>query len=192
MILDGLRLYLLGGLVLHKLVWEVLKRRQVRDSDRTPRSRSLLGLLLQGVKLIILLGLVVQTVAPEVFPISEDPTALRVAGVALYTLGLALAILGRWQLGDNWADIEAAQILRRQEVVATGIYRYVRHPIYTGDVILLVGLELSLNSWLVLAVGVLVPYVVWRAVREERMLSRQLQGYDAYCERTYRFVPFVV
>jgi protein-S-isoprenylcysteine O-methyltransferase Ste14 len=57
---------------------------------------------------------------------------------------------------------------------------------------LLAGLELSLNSWLALAIGLLAPAVLWMAVREERMLAASLPGYKAYCARTKRFIPFVV
>lgn len=190
MILDQLRLYLLAGLVVHKLVWEVLKRRPAASRRRAPQSA--FTTLLKGLKVAILAGLVAQTLLPEILPIMQDPVSLRVVGVPLYTLGLCVAILGRVQLGDSWADIEAAQILQHQSVVATGLYRYIRHPIYVGDLVMLLGFELSLNSWLILGVGVLAPYVVWRAVREERMLSAQLPGYGVYCARTWRFVPFVM
>ena len=192
MIVDGVRLFLLAGLIIHKFVWEVLSRRLASSKDAAPQRRSGLSRVLKGVKLAILAGLVGQAVSPEILPIATAPAALRVLGIALFTLGLVVAILGRVQLGHNWADIEAAQVLQGQSVVETGIYRYVRHPIYAGDLLLLIGFELSLNSWLVLAVAALVPYVVWRALREERMLSERLPGYDGYQGRTYRFVPFVV
>lgn len=192
MIVDALRLYLLAGLILHKATWEVLKRRPATSSRRPTRSTSPISLLLKALKIAILAGLVMQTLLPEILPIVRYPYLVRVFGLALYTSGLGIAILGRLQLGDNWADIEAAQIVRNQAVVATGIYRCIRHPIYAGDLALLLGFELSLNSWLVLGVGALAPYVLWRAVQEERLLSAQLPGYDHYCARTWRFVPFVL
>jgi protein-S-isoprenylcysteine O-methyltransferase Ste14 len=77
-------------------------------------------------------------------------------------------------------------------VVAYGVFRYIRHPIYVGDLLLLLGLELSLNSWLVLAVVCMIPGVLRQAVREERMLVIALPGYAAYCARTKRFIPFLV
>jgi protein-S-isoprenylcysteine O-methyltransferase Ste14 len=186
-----IRLYLFAGLIAHKLVWEVMKHRQ-HTGPQTGRPRSAFLVLLKTAKLVMLVGVVAQTMVPEILPIMEEPLPLRLIGVPLYTLGLIVAILGRWQLGENWVDIEVAQILPQQSVVATGVYRYIRHPIYIGDLVMLLGLELTLNSWLVLGVGALAPYVVWRAVGEERMLSAQLPGYDGYCARTWRFVPFVV
>jgi protein-S-isoprenylcysteine O-methyltransferase Ste14 len=147
---------------------------------------------MKAAKIAILAGLAVQTVVPPVFPITDDPSAIAAFGVGFYTLGLLMAIVGRLQLGDNWADIEAAQVMPGQAVVSHGIYRYIRHPIYTGDLLLLLGFELSLNSWLVAGMLVLVPFVVGRALREERMLASRLSGYERYCAQTTRFVPFVL
>ena len=189
--MDGLRLYLLGGLVLHKLVWEVLKRRQgVRSAPKQKQGLKLL--MVKAVKVGILAAIVVQTLLPDVFPITPQPGALRSWGLAIYTAGLVIAVAGRLQLGGNWLDIETAAVLERQRVVDGGLYRYIRHPIYTGDLLLLVGLELALNSWCVVLVALLAPPVMLKAVAEERMLARTLPGYSEYCRRTKRFVPFVV
>jgi protein-S-isoprenylcysteine O-methyltransferase Ste14 len=100
--------------------------------------------------------------------------------------------VSRLQLGSNWSDIETAKVLRDQAVVAIGVYRYIRHPIYVGDLLLLIGLQLSLNSWLVIAALLISPVVLWQAITEEKMLVESLPGYGAYCMRTKRFIPFVV
>jgi protein-S-isoprenylcysteine O-methyltransferase Ste14 len=184
-----LRMYLLAGLIAHKAVWELLKRR-----SRTVQNGgvSLQLRLIKTAKIVILIVIVAQTLAPvDVFPIAEDALILRLIGAGTYTAGLLIAILARLQLGRNWSDIETPSIAGEQAVVARGIYRYIRHPIYVGDLLLLFGLELALNSWLVVAVIALVPVVLRRAILEERLLSRQLPGYDAYMRRTKRFIPFV-
>ena len=187
-----LRIYLLSGLVAHKALWEALKRRPA-DGDPKKRERHPFShKLVKAVKIAILLSVVAQTMAPDVFPITSSPFSIRFIGVLVYTSGLIIAMLGRVQLGSNWSDIETAQVLRDQAVVSRGLYRFIRHPIYVGDLLLLAGLELSLNSWLVLMVGLLAPVVLWKAVREERMLTKSLPGYDAYCAQTKRFIPFVV
>ena len=187
-----LRIYLLAGLVLHKLVWEVLKWRIARHGPGRRTAGSPRQTLVKTVKVGILLAIVVQTMLPDVLPITQEPTTIRFIGVALFTAGLLMAITGRLQLADNWSDIEAAKVLRNQAVVSRGLYRYIRHPIYVGDLLLLIGLELSLNSWLVLGVGLMMPVVLLQAVREEKMLAAALPGYDSYRVRTKRFIPFVV
>jgi protein-S-isoprenylcysteine O-methyltransferase Ste14 len=187
-----LRIYLLAGLLAHKFVWELLKRRPGRENTKTRKSLSSSIVSVKAVKIAMLLGIIVQTLAPEILPITNEPSALRVVGVSIYTLGLLMAVLSRIHLGRNWSDIEAGRVLQEQAVVSKGIYGYVRHPIYVGDLLLLFGLELSLNSWLVIAVVLLAPVVLWMAVREEKMLLEGLPGYRVYCAHTKRFIPFIV
>jgi protein-S-isoprenylcysteine O-methyltransferase Ste14 len=148
--------------------------------------------LVKVVKITILLGIAAQTLLPDILPISSEPFYLRVVGVLIFTFGLVIAIRGRSELGSNWSDIESAQILRNQQVVSNGPYRFIRHPIYVGDLLLLIGLELALNSWLVLGILFLIPIVLRQAVKEEQKLEVALPGYRTYCLRTKRFIPFVV
>ncbi len=191
-----LRGYLLTGLIAHKLLWEVLKRSAAGQSaERSDRSAplSVRVLAIKAVKIAILAGLVAQTFLPDVLlPIRDDPNLVQGVGVAIYTLGWLVAVAGRIQLGKNWSNIETATVLGGQKVVDGGLYRHVRHPIYTGDLLLLLGLELALNSWLVLAVVALAPVVLAQAVREEKLLLVNLPGYREYCARTKRFIPYVV
>lgn len=184
-----LQIFLFFGLVLHKVVWEVLRK---KSDEKLVESKSLSVTAVKIVKIGILLGILVQIWLPEILPISSEPFVLRIIGVAIYTIGLLTAIAARFQLGDNWANIETGQVLDRQSVVAKGIYGLIRHPIYTGDLLLLLGLELALNSWLVLGVLLLAPVVMMKAIKEEQMLVESLPGYDAYVHRTKRFIPFVV
>jgi protein-S-isoprenylcysteine O-methyltransferase Ste14 len=184
-----LQLYLLFGLLLHKIVWEVLKQK----SRRKPvEARSLTLTAIKFIKISILFGVIAQIFLPEILPISANPFWLRLIGAAVYTIGLATAIAARLQLGDNWANIETGQVMKHQHIVAKGVYAFVRHPIYTGDLLLLIGLELALNSWLVLGVFFLAPVVLLKAVKEEEMLDRELDGYNEYRARTKRFIPFVI
>lgn len=190
-----LRIYLLTGLLAHKAVWEILKRRQADFAWNKAASSNKPNLTLQvvkAVKIAILLGIAVQTLLPDIFPISQEPLVFRIAGVLIYSAGLLIAIRGRTELGSNWSDIENAKVLRDQAVVSSGLYRLIRHPIYVGDLLLLFGLELALNSWLVLGVLLLAPVVLMQAVREEKKLLRALPGYEAYCASTKRFIPFIV
>jgi protein-S-isoprenylcysteine O-methyltransferase Ste14 len=191
--------YLLTGLIGHKLLWEVLKRDNKPKQAAKPAVQTNPSLLLvKTIKIGILLGILVQAALPllsrfglpsEILPMTPDPGPIRTAGVALFTVGLLTAILGRLNLGKSWSDIESPHAA---QVVSNGVYAYIRHPIYSGDLIMLTGLELALNSWLVLGVLLLIPVVFLRAVKEEKMLAQTLTGYDAYIQRTKRFIPFVV
>lgn len=186
--LSLMRIYLVGGLVLHKAVWEIMKRRDRAPAavkERTPKAR-----FLSLVKVLILAAIVVQALGFDVLPIS-DRDSLRTVGVIIYSIGLLTAVAARIQLGQNWSDIEKSYVKQDHELVAHGLYRYVRHPIYASDLLLLLGLELALNSWAVVGVVAVAIYVRRQAIREERKLLQTLPGYQQYCRRTARFIPFV-
>ena len=108
----------------------------------------------------------------------------------LVTFGLGMAILGRKQLGNSWSDIEAPGQVSKAALISDGLYGYV-NPIYTGDILLLIGLELALNSQLLFVIVLMVPVILLQAIREERLLIRSLPGYCDYCRRTKRFLPFL-
>lgn len=187
-----LRLYLLAGLIVHKAIWEVLKRRLPPERRRKPRRLPLIARLAKIAKVVLLLGFLAQPLLPTILPIAADPAPLAWAGTILYTVGLATAIAGRVQLGQQWSDIEAAGLLPGHRLVGEGVYRWIRHPIYAGDLTMLLGFELALNSWLALLICALIPVVARQALREERLLSESLPGYADYRRRTRGFVPFVI
>lgn len=187
-----LRLFLFLGLVFHKLVWEIMKRRDATSPDVKTTTTSYLKSVIKFVKILFLLFILVQTLFLDVFPITEQSLNLRIIGVIIYSLGLGIAVTGRVQLGTNWANLEDYQILSSQNLVDTGIYRYIRHPIYTGDILLLIGLELALNSWLVLGVLALIPYVIWQAKAEEELLLNAFPDYHAYQKQTKMFIPYLI
>ncbi len=172
------RIVLLLGLILHKVVWEVMKK-----GERAPRQtasintgslKSRLKSLVKLGKIFVLAFLVVQTIALNVLPISDQPTGLRIVGMIIYLVGLSLAITGRVQLGKNWANIEDYQVITGQSLVQSGVYRQIRHPIYTGDILLLLGLELAMNSWLVLGVIPLALYVAKQAENRRGLIGAKV------------------
>lgn len=186
-----LRVYLFAGLATHKTVWEVLKRGRGRPSSRPADQSPFLWAVKAG-KIAVTLGLFAQLLLPEILPISDKPFGPQIIGVILFTLGLLIAILARLELGNNWSDIETGEVKQDHMLVNGGVYRYIRHPIYSGDLAMLLGLELCLNSWLFLAVVAIAIPTIYKAVREEEVLSQTVAGYQAYRAQTKRFIPFVI
>jgi protein-S-isoprenylcysteine O-methyltransferase Ste14 len=85
------------------------------------------------------------------------------------------------------------QVESGQKVISTGLYRFVRHPMYSGFLLLILATPLALGSYVALPVfALLVPVLVYRLTNEEKTLRRELAGYADYCQRTrFRLVPFV-
>jgi protein-S-isoprenylcysteine O-methyltransferase Ste14 len=181
-----LRILLFLSLALRRANLELLKRR-----DRRPAVRPVRVGAAKVAKGGVQVFLAVQTLCLAILPIAESSAAVRLDGMLLFGLGVLMTIASRRTLGDSWVDLEEATILPGHKLVTRGVYRYVRHPIYTADVLLFIGLQLCLNSWLVLAALALVPILVWRVRHEERQLSAAFPGYDEYRSRTKRFIPFL-
>ena len=85
------------------------------------------------------------------------------------------------------------QTERKQQVVTTGVYGIVRHPMYLGGLLLFIGTPLLLGSVFGLIFGLLILLLlVFRIVGEEKMLISELEGYDAYKKSVkYRLIPFI-
>lgn len=82
---------------------------------------------------------------------------------------------------------------RNQQLVTTGVYAFVRHPMYLGALLMFLGGPILMGSWFGIVVGLLmVGLMAVRAVGEERMLMEEFEDYAAYKRKVrYRFVPFV-
>jgi protein-S-isoprenylcysteine O-methyltransferase Ste14 len=122
--------------------------------------------------------------------IFAPPPALGWAAAVMTAIGIGLAIWGRVFIGRNWSPRPAVK--EDHELVTTGPYAYVRHPIYSG--ILLAALGTALTGT-VFGIGVVVfASIVFlsRIVREEKiMLELFPSEYPAYQARTKRLVPFL-
>jgi protein-S-isoprenylcysteine O-methyltransferase Ste14 len=148
--------------------------------------------IVKAIKTVALFLLIIQTLFLNILPITDDHGRIEILGILVYLLGLAVAVTGRLQLGNNWVDLEDYRVLPEQKLVQNGIYRYIRHPIYLGDVLLVLGLELALVSWLVIGVVGLLVFVIRQALVEERLLLKSLPGYMDYRRQTKMFIPFII
>ncbi|MEB3021056.1 isoprenylcysteine carboxylmethyltransferase family protein [Mycolicibacter sp. MYC098] len=121
---------------------------------------------------------------------SAVPAPVCLLGDALVAIGLTLAMVVVIQNGYAAANVtvEAGQTL-----VSTGLYGVVRHPMYTGNVILMIGAPLALGSYwgLVFVLPGLIVLML-RIFDEEKLLTHELSGYREYTERVrYRLLPYV-
>ena len=134
------------------------------------------------------LGLLVFCGFDRRFGWSPVPPWVSVVGNVLIVLGLAITFVVLRQNPFSGSTVERFE---GQRVVSTGLYGAVRHPMYVGALVMMVGLPLALDSWWGLAVFVvMLPALVVRILDEERLLRAQLSGYDEYTRRVrYRLVP---
>jgi protein-S-isoprenylcysteine O-methyltransferase Ste14 len=123
---------------------------------------------------------------------SQMPAALQVLGLVGIVLASGLIF---WTILTNayLGRMVRIQEDRWHQVVTGGPYRYVRHPMYVGIILLFPCLALFLGSWWALPPAVLIAVLmVLRTALEDRTLRAELPGYDEYARRTrYRLLPGV-
>jgi protein-S-isoprenylcysteine O-methyltransferase Ste14 len=121
---------------------------------------------------------------------SSVPAAVSVVGDVLVGVGLLIAMITTIQNGYAAANINVES---DQKVVSTGFYALVRHPMYFGNVVLMIGIPLALGSyWGLLFVSLGLVVLAVRILDEEKVLAQQLTGYTDYIQRVhYRLVPGV-
>ncbi|MBO0880236.1 MAG: isoprenylcysteine carboxylmethyltransferase family protein [Mycobacterium sp.] len=121
---------------------------------------------------------------------SRVPTAIWLVGGVLVTVGLGAMMLVVIQ---NSYAAATVRVESGQKLVSTGLYGLMRHPMYAGNVIMMVGIPLALGSYwgLILVIPGLIVLAL-RILDEEKLLEEKLDGYREYTERVrYRLVPYM-
>ncbi len=115
-------------------------------------------------------------------------SAVWTTGQVLVIAGFAVVVIASLRLGTGLTPTPVPS--ERGHLVTGGLYRYVRHPIYTGVLLIVVGLTVRSGSVVTLAVAVVTVVFFDRKARwEEAQLSERYDGYADYAARTPRFVP---
>lgn len=149
-------------------------------------SRSLVGWLFVAAQIALLVLLVL-------LPHRDDwstPTWIVVLSWVLSLIGAALAFLAATRLGRSLTPTPVP--VREGELATTGIYRYMRHPIYTGVLTIVAGIVLRSGSATHAVLGAMtVAFFTCKAVWEEGQLRETYSNYDEYAAEVPRFLPKV-
>lgn len=137
-----------------------------------------------------LAAMIVVSALDHRFGWSSVPTAICLAGDVLVAVGLGVTSLVVIQ---NSFAASTVQVEADQTLVSTGLYGMVRHPMYTGNVITIIGFPLALGSyWGLLAVLPGLTMLILRIRDEEKLLYEELAGYREYAQKArYRLVPYM-
>ena len=137
-----------------------------------------------------LVALVIVSVLDHRFGWSSVPDWVAVLGNALVALGLMIDL---WVFRENSFGGSTIEKMTDQKVISSGPYAIVRHPMYVGVLVLVIGMPLALGScWGLVFLLLNVAVLVLRILDEERMLQSDLDGYTAYMRSVrYRLVPGV-
>jgi protein-S-isoprenylcysteine O-methyltransferase Ste14 len=181
------------SIVMATIVWKISYRHgdcrpatDIRETIPSPRSFRLVYGYFHLAFPVISLSCYA-TDHPVLFELYHSRVA-SVIGLGLAALGLSIFVIAKRTLADQYSPCFESRL--PSQIVDVGIYSWIRHPIYTGNVVAMAGFALSTGSvWLALNVALLVGYYRWSARREEESLGREFPRYLEYMSRTHRFVP---
>jgi protein-S-isoprenylcysteine O-methyltransferase Ste14 len=151
----------------------------------------------QPTQKLIMLGTSVGFVGLLVVSALDVRFRWSVVPLGAVVLGDALVIAGFYFISivyrENTFTSATIEVAKDQKVISTGPYAVVRHPMYAGALLYLLGTPLALGSyWGLVVFGAVLPLLLWRLFDEERFLCSNLPGYTEYRKRVrYRLVPFV-
>jgi len=157
-----------------------------RKRDQRPKDRIIIALFVP----VMLAWMVLIALDARRFMWTSVPLAGQIAGSVLVGAGMVLV----WETyrANTFATTQVrVQTERAQTVVDSGPYRYVRHPMYAGMVLYLLGTPLMLSSlWGLAVIPVLFLLLALRTLGEEQVLKTDLNGYAEYMTKTpWRIVP---
>jgi protein-S-isoprenylcysteine O-methyltransferase Ste14 len=178
---------LVVGLYLFFYDRELLKRRMnLGPAAETEPAQKIIVVLI----ILSFIALPIFAVFDHRFGWSPVPTYVSIIGDALISLAFVIFV---FVLKQNTYGASTIQVEEGQTVVSTGLYAYVRHPMYAGALIMVIGIPIALGSWWGLFFLLFTtPVLAWRLLDEERFLRKNLTGYTAYTEKVhYRLVPCV-
>jgi protein-S-isoprenylcysteine O-methyltransferase Ste14 len=125
----------------------------------------------------------------KVHAVTRDPLLWGV-GLAVFVSGLGLAVWARIYIGRNWGMPMSTKA--DPQLVVTGPYRAIRHPIYTGILLGMIGTSIAVSLYWLIAVVVLGAYFIYSAFVEERNMTGLFPvAYPEYKQSTKMLVPFI-
>jgi protein-S-isoprenylcysteine O-methyltransferase Ste14 len=136
------------------------------------------------------IGLIIVPALDHRLAWSHMPPYMALAGDVLVALGF-LAVF--FVFKENTFTSATIELTPDQRVISTGPYALVRHPMYAGALVMLLGIPIALGSWWgLLVIVAMMPALIWRLLDEEKFLARNLPGYVEYRRKVrYRLIPLV-
>jgi len=137
-----------------------------------------------------ILGLLVYCALDYRFSWSPVAAGLSLAGDVFVALGL---FINHLVFKENSFGGSTVETFEAQKVISTGPYGLVRHPMYLGVLIMMMGVPLALDAGRGFAIfAIMLPGLVWRILDEEKLLKKDLPGYSEYSQKVrYRLVPYL-
>jgi len=185
------RWIILAAWIVFVVFWAIAAASAKRNLAGTPwRTQTLARLAIAALALVALRVPLLSHELRAVRDYQYHSVTLGIIGAALAVVGVGLAVLARTYLGRNWGMPMSHK--EDPELVTAGPYAFVRHPIYTGITLMMLGSTIGGSILWLLPLVLALPYFVYSARREEALMRAQFpESYPSYMRRTWMLLPFV-
>lgn len=172
------------GITLLALSPELLSRRLSAKEKRAKQ-----GGVIRFAGVIFIVGFIIAGLDYRFAWSNVDNTATTIASV-LFLLGYGLYVE---VLRENVWLSRTIEVAEGQEVVSSGLYGIVRHPMYTATLLMFLAMPIVLGSWWATIPFIFyIPLIITRILDEEQLLRQELRGYNEYCfQIRWRLIPFI-
>ncbi len=176
------------------LYWKITEKEADREKPKIISEGShfnrnkIMRVFLGSVQLILIL----QLLGVSILLMPHANVIIQLVGFLFVVIGVAVSVAARKTLGTNWVHAAEYQVKKKQELVTSGIYAYIRHPIYVGLFFAFIGGELVAKSYLVFGCLLLIAGAYQQMKLEETLLLSHFgEAYKKYMKRTKMFLPFL-
>lgn len=180
-----------------KVIWKMLPTPKEEDTE-------VKGIYMDNIKYTLLIDIFMHCMYIFLFfqfffhvlPITNNffiSFIMRSVGYVLILSGFIESIFALYSISDNWTGLVGYRIKKNQKLITTGIYNYIRHPIYSAVLLEMTGYQFLVNSWL--SLGVLFPlymFFFYHIQLEEKLLiEKYKEKYLKYKSKTKAIIPII-
>jgi protein-S-isoprenylcysteine O-methyltransferase Ste14 len=184
--------YVIAGCWLTFFFYWAYAARGIKPTQETRLALGGWSRVVQGLlALLFFAGLYAKPGSPLALSLVGQAHVLRLPATLLTLLGLAVALWARVNLARNWS--REPEFKQGHELITTGPYRYLRHPIYSAMMLMVLGTALFTGRVVLLVAWAVLCLVFWyRSRLEEALLTAHFPDeYPAYKQRTKALIPFL-
>lgn len=187
-----LNLLALIVIVARTIYWYITEWQAHKLKPKT-HNFTLTELIKRGITTLISLLILAQLLGLSIWSFPHNLT-WQLIGFSAILVATLIGVVARHNIGANWSHAAEYQIKKGHQLVDTGVYRYIRHPIYSSITLSILGTELLVGSQLFFVFMVALPLVSYlQAKKEEALLLKTFgQSYKKYMHKTKMFVPYLV
>ena len=166
--------------------------RPFAEREEADWSSKLVGLLFLLHPFLLIIMFNERLLLTSVYFVSLDLLFVSFIGLIIYIIGSIVAIVSRIQLGRYGHGMIAIE--ENHELLTSGLYNQIRHPLYTGGLLGRIGIGLTLRGYVTGFLHFLFYFIVFRArmnIEEGLLLTEFGEEYEEYMQRTKRLIPYI-